>query len=177
MDGRDIIDDLIARSKPGFAATRARRAHVHIDGVLERVAEVVGSARGVAVEVDGVSGMSIWSHQRTLTRLLLNLVDNAARHSGCPSVNISIAVTEHGVDLMVTDEGPGLPEPVARWLTHQNPAGLAAIEDEIGLGLTTAVSLTDELGGSLSVDPRSTGTRISISLPQRGAGGAPSPGT
>lgn len=173
MDGRDIIDDLIARSKPGFAATRARRAHVHIDGVLERVAEVVGSARGVAVEVDGVSGMSIWSHQRTLTRLLLNLVDNAARHSGCPSVNISIAVTEHGV----TDEGPGLPEPVARWLTHQNPAGLAAIEDEIGLGLTTAVSLTDELGGSLSVDPRSTGTRISISLPQRGAGGAPSPGT
>lgn len=84
---------------------------------------------------------------------------NCARHSGEQSARLNLNITEHRVDLSITDEGRGFnPEiALARSLNREH-FGLQGIRERALV-----------LGGSCEIDSRpGEGTRILIELPLKG---------
>ncbi len=97
--------------------------------------------------------------RRTIYRMAQEALANSARHSGEQSARLNLNITEHRVDLSITDEGRGFnPEiALARSLNREH-FGLQGIRERALV-----------LGGSCEIDSRpGEGTRIMIELPLKG---------
>lgn len=113
------------------------------------------------VELERADPLTVRADADALGRVLLNLVDNAARYSpaGTP-------ITLRGLDtgagmarLEVTDRGPGIPEKEQGRIFerfHRGPAaaGASSRRKGSGLGLSISAALVERLGGSISVHSR-----------------------
>jgi signal transduction histidine kinase len=105
-----------------------------------------GSDGELTVEAPGE--LVVRSHRQVIERALSELVDNALTHAG-DSPNVEIAVREApggGVDLSVTDDGPGIPERERRILTG---GGETQLEHGRGIGLWLVNWAVIQLGGDL----------------------------
>ncbi|MET4428078.1 HAMP domain-containing sensor histidine kinase [Mycolicibacterium sp. 624] len=102
-----------------------------------------------------------------LRQVVVNLVDNAIRHSpagGRVSVDAS-AATLTGLRLEVCDEGPGIPA-VERERLFQRFTRGATSAGGTGLGLAIARWAAELHGGAVEVMDTSTGCRIAVTIPQ-----------
>jgi two-component system OmpR family sensor kinase len=113
------------------------------------------------VEVERADPPKVRADADALGRVLLNLVDNAARYSpaGAP-------ITLRGLDtgagmarLEVTDRGPGIPAEeqgriFERFHRGSAAAGTSSRRGGSGLGLSISAALVQRLGGSISVRSR-----------------------
>ena len=112
-----------------------------------------------------------------LQRVLVNLLDNAAKYSpaGCP-ISIRASVEHGAVVLRVSDEGPGVPACERRRIFGRFQRGQAADVGRApgaGLGLAIARELLTAQGGCIWVEPnRPRGSVFAVSLPVD-AGAAP----
>ena len=104
-------------------------------------------------------------------QVLANLVDNAIKY-GCDGesqrVRLEVAVDDGRVDLVVTDEGPGVPASVAREIFRPFERGGRDSSDPspgVGLGLALARELAGALGGTLELEDSERGARFRLSLP------------
>ena len=104
---------------------------------------------------------------KAVVTALRNLVHNALRHGDGSLVTIKAHLSEGGVVILVSDEGPGIdPKEHSRifekyYRIHQagNPGGY-------GLGLTIARSIIEEQGGRLDLESEEgRGATFSIYLP------------
>ncbi|HEX7827016.1 MAG TPA: HAMP domain-containing sensor histidine kinase, partial [Mycobacterium sp.] len=101
-----------------------------------------------------------------LRQVVVNLVDNAVRHSppgGLVSVQAS-AGELGGLRLDVCDEGPGIPQ-VERELVFQRFNRGATSDGGTGLGLAIARWAVELHGGTVEVVDVRTGCRIRVTLP------------
>ncbi len=107
-----------------------------------------------------------------LRRAVTNLLDNAVTYGG--GATVSVTNTVHGVEIRVSDEGPGIPaeqmksvlEPFYRVESSRNRHSGGA-----GLGLAIARSVAENHGGSLRLepaDPAKGGLAAIITLPVQG---------
>jgi two-component system NtrC family sensor kinase len=129
----------------------------------------------IEVEIDPRLGRVLGSQQR-LTQVVLNLLINAADAlDGKGTVRIEAELTGTDTDagclLVVSDDGPGLPQQVLDHLfepfTTTKPPG-----EGTGLGLAVCHALVEGLGGSISAANRSEGgARFEVLL--RAAGRPP----
>jgi signal transduction histidine kinase len=115
------------------------------------------SSRPTVVTVDGEPVPSVMADPARLEDALRSLLDNAVKFSpdGSP---VTVAVHHAGetVDVVVEDGGPGVPpeqavrvfEPFA-----QAEALLTRRSGGLGVGLTTARSLVERMGGQLDILP------------------------
>jgi two-component system osmolarity sensor histidine kinase EnvZ len=103
-----------------------------------------------------------------LRRCLGNLIGNARRHSS--RVGLSGIVVENGIDILVDDDGPGIPpadrervfRPFIRLDASRNPA-----TGGIGLGLTIARDVARGHGGEVRLeDSPWGGLRARVHLPR-----------
>lgn len=90
-------------------------------------------------------------HALALFRILQEAVTNAVRHSGCSAVSITMAPVDpgRGVRIVVADRGCG-----------------GVVERVGGRGVGNMRRRAEALGASFHVDSDSTGTRVTIELPQ-----------
>ena len=103
------------------------------------------------------------SHERLKTALW-EVVENAAKHGGDPPVvEIDAAVTEAGVTIAVTDNGPGLPEAERNVLRSNVETPLVHGE---GLGLWLIHWIVTSLDGELETTAGDEGTTVTIRLPK-----------
>lgn len=139
-----------------------------VDGFAGRSPEVVFEDDGGAVlaEVDG-----------ELVRLLVqNLVDNAVKFSrpdGGP-VEVRLRTEEGGVELLVSDDGPGIPEEDAERIFEPfvklDPA--RGHRRGYGLGLNLCRRVVEAHRGTIEVLPNpGGGTVVRVVLPRRRASG------
>lgn len=99
---------------------------------------------------------------------VLNLLLNACAASPAGG-NIRFASGRTGdrIEIAVSDEGPGLPDNVRRYLESRQAEDLP-MHDHAGLGLWVVKRLVHQMGGAIEAEPvLPAGTRVRLSLPER----------
>jgi len=116
-------------------------------------AERINTARTVRVEVqtDLTAMPMATDSQIMLFRIIQEAVQNAIKHAEARTIRIGIGLGNSSIQLSITDDGKGLPDPADR---HD------------GLGLRSMQRRTHLLGGAIHwVSTPAQGTQIHISLP------------
>lgn len=159
-----IIDDLLAlaRSDEGVAAATG---DIDLDDIV--LADAARTRR-VPVDTTHVSGGRIRGRPDEIGRLVGHLLDNAARHART-SVVVTLRTTDEAVELLIDDDGPGVPDD-ERQRVFERFVRLdeARTRDDGGAGLGLAVvrSIADRAGGSalVTTSPQG-GARFTVSFP------------
>ena len=151
-----------------FARGQGGEAPVHAD-LAGIVAEVVAAARrkGERVALQVEQPLILPLRPNAVERCLANLVENAARHGS--RIEISAARREDVVEVVVEDDGPGIPEdqreavfkPFFRLDGARNPSTGGA-----GLGLAIARDVARSHGGDIRMSEATLGgLRAELRLP------------
>lgn len=91
----------------------------------------------------------VYANQSALVRVFENLIDNSLRHSGGSQINISWQSKGEGLQIIVTDNGGGVPKTLHERLFHPFQKGATT---GFGLGLYIAHQLMIAQGGNLNLD-------------------------
>ncbi len=111
--------------------------------------------------------------QRSLTFVFTNLLENAmVAMQGQGTITIRGRADETWVELVVEDDGPGIPAEMQERIFEFAPAGQAPGRNgNLGFGLWWVKTLMTRLGGTVRVESDGhRGTRFRLSLPRVGAG-------
>jgi len=124
--------------------------------------EVVQSGQPLIVEADG----------KALHRLLVNLIDNAIKHSPENStVRIGIEVVASRTRLWVEDDGPGIPSTEHERIFdrfYRIGSELRRETQGVGLGLSIVKHIAEVHGGRVAVHSAvGEGSRFVVELPLR----------
>ena len=164
----DLIDSLLE-----FARTRESLSPTYAS-VLETVQRAMQAVRlhprhqGTLVEVRSHGQSLAWFDPRKLERALYNLLLNAceAAPSSEGRVLVTIERTGYAVTIAVSDNGPGIAEPIRDKLFH--PFVSFGKENGTGLGLTVVQKIVHDHGGQVLLERTSDArTVFRITLPGR----------
>jgi two-component system, OmpR family, sensor kinase len=168
--GRLVSDLLLlARADAGRASNRIPCDLTEIaEGAL---AEVRPVASGRRLELASASGAPVLGSPDELHRLVLNLLENAIRHTPAGTeVRVDVGRRGGNVVLEVSDDGPGIPEGMqeqifARFVRGSGPADLAT-DGGTGLGLAIVAAVAGSHGGTVDAGAsKSGGARFTVTLP------------
>ena len=144
----------------------------------ETVTDVVRTVGGQAEKAEvslhvrvGSDVPMLYSDERRLKQILLNLVSNSIKFTpqgGKVTTNAAISTTRE-LSITVSDTGIGIPESkfqIALSPFGQVDDGLTRRYDGTGLGLALAKSMTEQLGGKLSLKSKvGEGTVVTLTFP------------
>jgi two-component system sensor histidine kinase PilS (NtrC family) len=143
---------------------------VHLADVLEDVIEniVHGIGREVDIEFEADDPCAVNGNAGRLNQLATNLIRNAieavsGREDG--SVNVTVSRSEDGVsaELVVTDNGPGIPIELADRIWSPF---FTTRQEGTGLGLYVSRKIAEDHRGSIGIErPADGGTRMVFTLP------------
>jgi signal transduction histidine kinase len=169
-----LIDDVLTTSKLEATGLPAHVGKVTVSDVYEQLAErakvdPLTAGKQVSVHADGAG--TIDADQALLKRALWNLVENAAKY-GNPPISLEAARKGDRVELIVTDEGSGIPpedrERVFDPFFRRDKARTPDARGGYGLGLTLAKRVAEVHGGNIRIDAAhadGTGCKITLDLP------------
>jgi signal transduction histidine kinase len=169
----DLIDSLLE-----FARTREslNPSYASIPETVQRAMQAVRlhpRHQGTLIEVRSNGQSSAWFDARKLERALYNLLLNAceAAPSSAGRVQVTIEHTASGVSISVSDNGPGIAEPIRDKLFH--PFVSFGKENGTGLGLTIVQKIVQDHGGQVFME-RSADARtiFRITIPGRSPHGS-----
>lgn len=147
-------------------------ATVDLDRTLRHLA-LAHEAKGTTVRWLP-SGRRVSGHPDDITEVLNILLDNAARH-GDAAASVSVQEAPHAVEILVSDNGPGIAPEIREQLFQWGARGPSSPGQ--GIGLHIAKDLVTKAGGYLNVrDPepdtteRPAGATFVIGLPRPEAG-------
>ena len=161
----DLLE--LSRMDAGVADVHAEPAELAT--LCHRIARRFGFEH-VPVDVDPSAPVTVSTDRVRFERILGNLLDNARHHAGDP-VRISIeAAPEPCVDVVVEDNGPGVPESERTRIFERFARGNESLHRVgTGLGLALVAEHAHVLGGEVWVEDRpGGGSRFVVRLP-RGA--------
>jgi len=116
-----------------------------------------------AVELDIPDDLAAVVDPLVLERVVSNLVANAARY-GAPPIRIAAQQRDRHLRVAVEDAGPGIPEELEGRIFDRFARGRG--ESGHGLGLAIARAYAQAHGGDLVYDPRASGARFELLIPQ-----------
>ena len=199
-----IVDDLFLLARADGGRQAVRRAPLYLDELVAdgvRAMCAVAARRGVRIALagarDAADGLPYAGDPELLDRLLLNLLDNAVRHSPeHGEIRVRLAAAPEAYRLLVADDGPGIP-PAARAHVfdrfYRVDAARARAAAELragapggpprrptsggaGLGLAIARWIAEAHGGSLVLaDATRPGATFVVTLPRPGIPAPASP--
>jgi signal transduction histidine kinase len=123
------------------------------------------------LEIDNEHSLPVIGNPDELHRMVLNLLDNAGRHTP-PGARIGLQVREAGAEALieVADDGPGIPPQLRtqifdRFVRGEGPAD-TAVGPGSGLGLAIVRAVASSHGGTVEVgDSASGGALFRVRLP------------
>jgi signal transduction histidine kinase len=167
----DLIDSLLE-----FARTRESLNPAY-GSISETVQRAIQSVRlhprhqGTLIEIDSDGQSLAWFDSRKLERALYNLLLNACEAAPPQEgkVRVTLRHTEEALGVAVSDNGPGIAEPIRDNLFH--PFISYGKENGTGLGLTVVQKIVQDHGGEIFVERTAEGrTVFRIVLPQAARG-------
>jgi signal transduction histidine kinase len=176
-----LVRDLLFLAKDDEVAGRPTAPPVDLVDldvvVTEEVARLRSTSR-VPVDTTAVSAAPVQGSEADLGRLVRNLLENAARHA-TGRVAVSSASADGVVELVVQDDGPGIPpdqrdrvfERFVRLDGARSPGSGA------GLGLAIVATVAARHHGTVSAADRDGGgTTVTVRLPAAAVRGPGAPG-
>ena len=168
-----LVEDLLDLARVDAGKAPLSTVSVELGPLLEAcVAETLANGRPVTYEIDAPADMVVDADPDRLSQLVVNLLDNASRHSPRGGVvTVRAGIDGERYHLEVLDSGPGIP--VADRGRVFEPFGTLSSSGEgggTGLGLAIARWVTDLHGGSIAfLDPLpgAAGARVRVDLPLR----------
>ncbi len=157
-----VLQDFLSFARPGTARLR----DLEMLPLLQRAA-ADPALEGVEVRVEGEDA-SLRGDPQLLERAVRNLLHNAAqaeREAGRRGpVEVSVRPAEEGVEVVIEDRGPGLPEEIRARLFHPFATGRRG---GVGLGLALAHRIVVLHGGRIRLEDRAGGgTRAVLTFPR-----------
>lgn|GEM_PF-5263944 len=161
---RGLVDDLVSMvrsTQPGTddgdASPRPEPAAVDLAEVVAEVLDDDRSGAALHAVVEVPPAARVWADRRHVTQVLENLVTNAGHHGG-GRLWVRARTLGPVVELVVEDDGPGVPEDVAADLFDAFRQGDGEARPEgLGLGLSITRSLLRANGGSIAHRAREGG--------------------
>ena len=163
---RGVIDDLLTLARADAGSLVAKAAPVDL---AHTVAAAVGAVSPHPVEVRGTSSpLVVEGNGEALTRLFINLLDNARKYAGGP-VAVHLARRGAMAEVAVVDAGVGIaPEHLPRLFDrfYRPDVSRTAETGGTGLGLAICREIAETHGGSIEVASRvGEGTTFTVALP------------
>ena len=166
-----IIRQLGEDVAPAPAAPGALDLNARVEGMRALYGESRVGARGGALELQpSVEPALAEAARDSVKQILFNLWKNAAEavpEGGLVTTSVSTGVNQNGrtyIELVVSDNGPGLPADVLQSLYQ--PLGASRHPGRSGLGLSIVRSLVDTLQGHISCRSRTGhGSSFAVLLP------------
>jgi PAS domain S-box-containing protein len=164
-----IVQHLLAFSRPSVLASQ----RIHPDEIIRKVVEQQAPLlrqKNVRIDLKAAAGLpAIEADPRLLQQVFVNLITNAEQAITGVRDNGTICAAVSRIDGKVVfefaDDGPGIPSANLTkifdpFFTTKRPGGGA------GLGLTIALAIVKEHGGTIEVDSASgEGARFQVVLP------------
>lgn len=165
---RDLVADLLELSRLEAGVIRLEPRDVELAVVVaDCVREVAHAGRTASYDVAIASDLVVTADPARLRQLLVNVLDNAGRHSPSDTaVSVTAGATDDHWWLEVVDRGPGVP-PDDRERVFQR-FGTDATGGGTGLGLAVARWVAELHGGTLRFadpEPGATGARLRLLAP------------
>jgi two-component system OmpR family sensor kinase len=159
---RRLVADLLLLARADAGRSGPRRLCDMAEVVRIAVDEVRPTAVGHELRIEAATSLEVEGNPDDLHRLVLNLVENAVRHTPAGStVTVTLARDGDEAVLAVEDDGPGLPEGLddqlfARFVRGNGPADLST-DSGTGLGLAIVKAVADSHGGRVDVGRSAAG--------------------
>ncbi|MEL7208299.1 MAG: ATP-binding protein, partial [Actinomycetota bacterium] len=163
-----LVADLLHLARSDAGLTSSKREVVDLDDLVFQEARRL-RADGYQVDIDRLSAAQVSGDAYQLTRVVRNLLDNAARHAN-QLVTIELGEAGGWARLVVSDDGHGVPaadrERIFERFTRLDDARTRD-HGGAGLGLAIARDIVDAHGGQLVLTDsgRSTGACFVATIP------------
>ena len=159
---------VLARADEGVVV----RSHHDVDLDDLALAEARRVTRsGLSVDTSGVGAARVRGDRTSLAQVVRNLVDNAARHAD-QAVAVSVREAGDSVELIVEDDGPGIPDEERQRVFERFvrlDEARARDAGGSGLGLAIVKETVEGYGGSVAVLSSGLGgARFVVRLPSSG---------
>ncbi len=147
---RRQVDHHLARAR-----AVGRRGHAHSRAKVWQSLQAVERAVGrlyphVRIDIDGDQDAVVSVERQDLDEMIGNLVENAAKYGG-GSVFITVETSENFVELLIEDDGRGIPEQ-ERQRIFDRGARLDSGKPGTGLGLAIVRDVAEIYDGSVSLE-------------------------
>jgi signal transduction histidine kinase len=164
-----LVEDLLLLARLDEGAAEERPQQVDLDDIVLEEVERVRQANGTKIDAGKLSGGRVEGDPRRLTRLVGNLLENAARHARS-TVAVGLQEEKGEVVLRVDDDGPGIP-PEDRARVFERFVRLDQARDRdsggTGLGLAIVAEVAALHGGSSrALESPLGGARFEVRLPR-----------
>jgi two-component system OmpR family sensor kinase len=170
-----LVDDLLTLNRLD-ADEELHPEQVALQPFMDDFADRYSGAwptRRVEFDKDAFERIRVWADPEALRRMLLNVVDNAAKYSSAPSpITVTAEANAETVAIQVRDGGPGLSAEDREHVFDRFYRGSESRSRRTGgsgLGLAIVQALAQRSEGTVSLDTApDRGTTVSITLPTTG---------
>lgn len=167
---KGLVGDLIVLARADAKKMSVRKPCDLSEVAAAAVDEATAVARDRTIEFTGSHDLVVHGNPDELHRMIVNLVDNAIRHTPTgTNVEVSLTGTDGTANVEVCDDGPGVDPEMRerifeRFVHGEGPADQST--GGVGLGLAIVRSVAESHGGTARVgDAASGGARFVVSLP------------
>jgi heavy metal sensor kinase len=170
-----IVDDMFTLARADAGNYPIHSAPMYLDEIIDEVvsgARIVASTKAVRIESSGVTSAAFVGDEELIRRMLMNLIDNAVRHSPAGGVvTVSLDTHESGYSIVVADQGPGVAAEhqaliFDRFYRVDASRARGARDGGAGLGLALARWVAHLHGGTVTLtNSSSTGSTFTVALP------------
>jgi heavy metal sensor kinase len=172
---KQIVEDMFTLARADADQQVMHPAPLYLDDTLTeavQAARVLAAQKRVTVHVDGAADASFVGDESLLRRLVMNLLDNAVRHSPADAaVEVTLERTPAEYVITVRDSGDGIPRDAQphvfeRFFQADAARSYAQTGAGAGLGLPIARWVAEVHGGSLTLERSDrTGSVFVVRLP------------
>ncbi|VXB30138.1 ATP-binding protein [Aeromicrobium sp. 9AM] len=162
-----LVNDLLMLAKakrPDFVSARPTDVEALTHGAIDR-ARALADRRWL---LDGVARQTALLDGQRITQALLQLSDNAARHTQPgDEIGIGSRIQEGSLELWVRDTGPGV-DPAQRTHIFERFTRGDRDDEGFGLGLSIVAAIAEAHDGEVVIDDTEVGATFRLRLPTGG---------
>lgn len=171
-----VFQSLLQLAQIDSGSARARFVPVDLRNLAATMAELYEPSvaeRHQSLNLDLPSAPVTVKGDRTLLgQLLANLIENAIRHTPeGAAISLALARTESGVTLILSDDGPGIPEGErSKVLQRLYRLDHSRNTPGNGLGLSLVEAVVRLHGATLALEDAGPGLRVTVAFPDTDEG-------